>query len=65
MRMNCPICKAVTTWEENPHRPFCSERCKMHDLGNWVTGKYRVEGEEASSDVSADVSADEEANHDE
>lgn len=47
MRITCPICKTVTTWEENPHRPFCSERCRLHDLGNWVEERYRVEGEEA------------------
>ncbi len=64
MRIKCPICKGVTTWEENPHRPFCSERCKMHDLGNWVTGKYCVEGDEAISDVSGE-SAEGEAHTDE
>ena len=25
-------------------RPFCSERCKLLDLGNWVDGRYRVAG---------------------
>ncbi len=27
---------------ENRFRPFCSERCKMIDLGQWATGAYRV-----------------------
>ena len=26
----------------NPWRPFCSERCRMIDLGNWATEAYRV-----------------------
>ncbi len=57
MRITCPICKTVTTWEENTHRPFCSERCKMHDLGNWATEKYSVEGDETISDGSAEGEA--------
>jgi endogenous inhibitor of DNA gyrase (YacG/DUF329 family) len=41
----CPICKKKTTWEENPWRPFCSERCKLADLGKWVSEGYKIEGE--------------------
>jgi endogenous inhibitor of DNA gyrase (YacG/DUF329 family) len=41
----CPICKKKTTWEENPWRPFCSERCKLVDLGEWVSEGYKIEGE--------------------
>jgi len=26
----------------NPYRPFCSERCKLIDLGQWATGAYRI-----------------------
>jgi endogenous inhibitor of DNA gyrase (YacG/DUF329 family) len=44
MKLICPICKAETTWEENPDRPFCSERCRLMDLGKWVSGEYKVEG---------------------
>jgi len=46
MKIICPVCKAATTWEENPARPFCSDRCKLIDLGKWASGEYRVEGEE-------------------
>ena len=42
MKIICPICKNITTWEENPFRPFCSERCKMIDLGTWASGEYRI-----------------------
>ncbi len=42
MKINCPCCKNETTWEENPNRPFCSERCKLIDLGKWASGKYVV-----------------------
>jgi uncharacterized protein len=46
----CPICKSKTTWEENPWRPFCSERCKRIDLGKWVSDEYKLEGEETAGD---------------
>jgi len=40
--MRCPICKRETVFEGNPFRPFCSERCKLIDLDNWLAGRYRV-----------------------
>jgi endogenous inhibitor of DNA gyrase (YacG/DUF329 family) len=42
VKIICPICKNATTWEENPWRPFCSERCKLIDLGKWVTEEYKI-----------------------
>jgi hypothetical protein len=44
MQIICPICRNVTTWEENPFRPFCSERCKLIDLGAWADEEYRIQG---------------------
>jgi uncharacterized protein len=32
----------------NRHRPFCSERCKLFDLGDWATEKYRVPVEDGN-----------------
>jgi endogenous inhibitor of DNA gyrase (YacG/DUF329 family) len=46
MQITCPVCKKKTTWEENPWRPFCSERCKLIDLGKWASEEYKVPGEE-------------------
>ncbi len=41
--VNCPICGATVKWTaENRWKPFCSERCKLIDLGQWATEKYRV-----------------------
>lgn len=45
MRIICPICKKTTTWEENKWRPFCSERCKLIDLGKWASEEYRIPDE--------------------
>lgn len=39
----CPHCGTMTEWNPQNHfRPFCSERCKMIDLGAWATERYRV-----------------------
>jgi endogenous inhibitor of DNA gyrase (YacG/DUF329 family) len=38
----CPRCKQPARWAENAFRPFCSERCKMIDLGAWANEDYRV-----------------------
>ena len=37
----CPTCKQ-TTPPDAPTYPFCSERCRLIDLGNWLDGKYVV-----------------------
>lgn len=46
----CPTCRKPVTWEGNPHRPFCSERCRTLDLGNWAAERYRIAGEEAPAE---------------
>ncbi|HZO98814.1 MAG TPA: DNA gyrase inhibitor YacG [Terriglobia bacterium] len=40
--MRCPICKKEVSYKGNPFRPFCSERCKMIDLDNWLSERYRI-----------------------
>lgn len=45
--MKCPICHRPTTYEGNPFRPFCSERCKLIDFGAWANEEYAVPAEEA------------------
>ncbi|MER3427726.1 MAG: DNA gyrase inhibitor YacG [Pyrinomonas sp.] len=45
-QIRCPICGRPTTWENNPFRPFCSERCKLIDFGHWVDEDYAVPAEE-------------------
>jgi endogenous inhibitor of DNA gyrase (YacG/DUF329 family) len=42
MRHRCPICKTPTDSEVNADFPFCSERCRDRDLGNWASEKYVV-----------------------
>jgi uncharacterized protein len=41
--VSCPRCGTQVAWlPENRCRPFCSERCKLIDLGDWATERYRV-----------------------
>jgi uncharacterized protein len=42
MQHRCPICKKPTNSDTHPEFPFCSERCKLRDLGNWASEKYVV-----------------------
>lgn len=45
MKIKCPKCGKVVHWENNKWRPFCSERCRMVDLGAWVSEGYKISGE--------------------
>ena len=49
----CPRCQTPTTWTDNPYKPFCSERCKLIDLGAWASESYSIPAEDApfSSDT--------------
>ena len=43
----CPQCGKEHIWDTaNRFRPFCSERCKLIDLGKWANEEYRVEQRE-------------------
>ena len=42
----CPRCGAECVFApSNPFRPFCSERCKLIDMGAWASGSYAIEGD--------------------
>jgi uncharacterized protein len=44
VRITCPMCKKVIEDAPDDHapRPFCSARCKLADLHNWLGGAYRI-----------------------
>ncbi|MDX1756698.1 MAG: DNA gyrase inhibitor YacG [Marinobacter sp.] len=51
MIVDCPTCKKAVEWDTaNPYRPFCSERCKLIDLGAWANEEYRVPAENVNPD---------------
>lgn len=42
MTARCPICRKPTDSQNNSDFPFCSERCRLLDLGNWASEKYKI-----------------------
>ena len=42
MIVKCPTCKKVAARDGNKAFPFCTERCRMADLGKWLAEEYRV-----------------------
>jgi hypothetical protein len=49
--VKCPGCGATVRWsDENRYRPFCSERCKLIDLGAWASDRYAIASPNADRD---------------
>ena len=47
----CPTCQKMATWSiQNPSRPFCSERCKLIDLGEWAAESYAIAQKHSEED---------------
>lgn len=51
--MKCPICRKPVQLSD-PFLPFCSERCKLLDLGNWSSGKYVISSPVTPGEVEQD-----------
>jgi endogenous inhibitor of DNA gyrase (YacG/DUF329 family) len=48
----CPNCGKRVKWStRNEFRPFCSERCKLIDLGAWASEQHRIPGNEIEDDL--------------
>ena len=46
IEVTCPTCGKSVEWRaDNKWRPFCSERCKLIDLGDWLAEEHRIPGE--------------------
>lgn len=44
--VNCPTCEKEVIWSpENKFRPFCSQRCRLIDLGEWVSENRTIAGD--------------------
>lgn len=53
--VRCPQCSGMSEYSPtNPWRPFCSERCKLIDLGQWATDAYRIPVEEPDGSLPID-----------
>jgi endogenous inhibitor of DNA gyrase (YacG/DUF329 family) len=61
-QVKCPQCGRLALYSsENKFRPFCSERCRIIDLGAWADESYRIPAKDSSSDAltSSDLHGDE------
>ena len=47
IEIKCPHCGTKCKWNDNPSRPFCSDRCRLIDLGCWASEEYSVDGGKA------------------
>lgn len=53
--VRCPTCGGDSVYSsENPHRPFCSERCRNIDFGAWASESYRVASPPSGEDTDPD-----------
>jgi uncharacterized protein len=50
----CPHCGKETSADNNLFRPFCSKRCKLIDLGAWISGTYRIPEQNEDDDSDND-----------
>jgi endogenous inhibitor of DNA gyrase (YacG/DUF329 family) len=50
-RVKCPTCRREIDWSQSPFRPFCSERCRLIDLGAWLAEKHAIAGEPAPDEA--------------
>jgi uncharacterized protein len=47
--IECPVCGKRVAWTpESRWRPFCSERCKLIDLGDWAAERHVIRGAEGT-----------------
>jgi uncharacterized protein len=58
-RLRCPTCQRPIEWSDQfPYRPFCSERCRLIDLGAWLSEKHAIPGNSSDGPDEAPASAD-------
>jgi hypothetical protein len=57
MSRHCPVCQKQFEPAESPSLPFCSERCRLIDLGRWLNEGYGmpIEREDAGEEPSGDA----------
>lgn len=58
LKLNCPTCKKVVFWNDDfPYRPFCSDRCRLIDLGEWASENHKIAGD--SLDINSEEKPEE------
>jgi len=52
MKVKCPTCEKEVEWNSDAKfRPFCSERCKMIDLGQWAAEEHAIPGKSIEEEM--------------
>lgn len=65
-QIKCPQCGRLTVYStENTARPFCSERCKLIDLGAWADESYKVPAPKNQENSIQELNSDEFSSEDE
>jgi len=52
-RVRCPTCQRELEWQNAPFKPFCSERCRLVDLGAWLTEQRAIPEDAAPEETPA------------
>jgi hypothetical protein len=52
--LRCPICRTIVALDD-PNVPFCSDRCRVIDLGKWASGGYRISSPILDPEVLEDI----------
>lgn len=53
--VSCPTCQGQVVWDSlQKYRPFCSERCKLIDLGEWAAEEKKIPGDPVYLDSEVD-----------
>ena len=52
--LRCPICRTIVPLDD-PNVPFCSDRCRVIDLGKWASGEYRISSPILDPEVLEDI----------
>jgi endogenous inhibitor of DNA gyrase (YacG/DUF329 family) len=55
VNLKCPICKKVVTSKDTEF-PFCSDRCRLIDLGKWASGAYVISSPVQDGDTLEELS---------
>lgn len=63
-KVKCPQCGRLTVYSpENAFRPFCSERCRLLDLGQWADETYRIPIDQSSPSSELEISEEDSDNY--
>jgi endogenous inhibitor of DNA gyrase (YacG/DUF329 family) len=59
--VKCPTCRRPVEWSEaSVYRPFCSDRCRLIDLGAWLTEQHKIPDESSAEGAEAEDTQDRE-----